>query len=70
MKYLEGLRNSNPWYKTSSKGKSGQTMEESTPQMNLEFFAEMWGLRGISPLPIILNKMVWYKGRIEQLWKQ
>jgi hypothetical protein len=33
-------------------------MEENTPQMNLEAFEEMLGLRGSSPLPIILNKMV------------
>jgi hypothetical protein len=45
-------------------------MEDSTPQMNFEYFAEMLGLRGSSPLPIILNKMVYKKERIEQLWKQ
>jgi len=37
---------------------SRQTMEESTLQNNLETFAEMSGLRGSSPLHIILNKMV------------
>jgi hypothetical protein len=37
---------------------SGLIMEESTPQMILESFAEMSGLRGSSPLLKILNKMV------------
>jgi hypothetical protein len=32
--------------------------DNTTLQMNLEVFAEMAGLRGSSPLPIILNKMV------------
>jgi hypothetical protein len=61
MRYSESSRNSKPWYKISPKEKSrysGQIMEENTPQMNLEAFAEMSGLRGSSPLPIILNKMV------------
>jgi hypothetical protein len=61
MKYSESSRNSKPWYEISPKEKSrysGQIMEESTPQMNLEAFAEMTRLRETSPLPIILNKMV------------
>jgi hypothetical protein len=37
---------------------SGQIMEENIPQKSLEDFAEMSGLRGISPLPKILSKMV------------
>ena len=44
-------------------------MEDNSHQMNSMNTAKNMGLRGSSPIPIIHNKMVWQKERIDISWK-